>query len=474
MDCKQKERGPMKNKILKTMLAGLLVMTCVFSCVTNVYATDDIDKQKEETQRALDDANKRKSDAESDVSNLERETDKLESDYDSLYKRLSSINSQIANANKTIANTESEIAELERELEEAKKNEDIQYDAMKKRMVYFYEHRDENNIFVALLTSGSIADFLSRASMISEIVNYDRQLLESYQQLQLTIAQKSESLNAKYEDLKTAKGLLHSSQSEMDSLLNGTSAELNEKNEELATAKMSVEEYNEIIAEMEAQMKALEAQAAAAQAAKAKEIADQLATEAEDTGGAYSASDYETQLLAATIWAEARGESYTGQLAVGSVIMNRVKSSKFPNTIPEVIMQNKQFASYPDAVNRGMALGADESCLKAAKAVIAGQRNGDWLFFMTKYYADKFGITGYTVIGNHVFFKIWGANEDTGVVESTVDPYTPTETPAPTEQTTPTETPEPSVPEESTENNTVEPDVTEQKTEPTESDTSEE
>ena len=121
-----------------------------------------------------------------------------------------------------------------------------------------------------------------------------------------------------------------------------------------------------------------------------------------------------------------------------------------------------------------MALGADESCLKAAKAVIAGQRNGDWLFFMTKYYADKFGITGYTVIGNHVFFKIWGANEDTGVVESTVDPYTPTETTAPTEQTTPTETPEPSVPVENTENNTVEPDVTEQKTEPTESDTSEE
>ncbi len=459
----------MKNRIFKTMLAGLLVMTCVFSCVTSVYATDDIDKQKEETQRAIDDANKRKTDAENDVSNLERETDKLESDYDSLYKRLSSINSQIANANKTIANTESEIAALERELEEAKKNEDIQYDAMKKRMVYFYEHRDETNIFVALLTSGSIADFLSRANMISEIVNYDRQLLESYQQLQLTIAQKSESLNAKYEDLKTAKGLLHSSQSEMDALLNGTSAELNAKTGELETAKVSVEEYNKIIAEMEAQMKALEAQAAAAQAAKAKEIADQLVAESEDTGGAYTASDYETQLLAATIWAEARGESYTGQLAVGSVIMNRVKSSKFPNTIPGVIMQNKQFASYPDAVNRGMALGADESCLKAAKAVIAGQRNGDWLFFMTQYYADKFGITGYTVIGNHVFFKIWGANEDTGVVETTDDPYTPTETAPPVEQTEPTESTNPSTSEDGVDNTTEQEPSTEEKTDSTES-----
>ena len=66
--------------------------------------------------------------------------------------------------------------------------------------------------------------------------------------------------------------------------------------------------------------------------------------------------------------------------------------------------------------------------------MLNGARVGDYLFFMTKYYADKFGITGYTMIGNHAFFRVWGANVDTGVQETT-EPTTPT---TPTEPTTPT------------------------------------
>ena len=426
----------MKNQILKSMTAMLLILAFSFSSVTSVYATD-IDKQKQETQKAIDEANQKKKEAESDVSDLQKEANQLKKDYNTLYNKMSSINAQIAEANETIASTEEEISQLEAELEEAKKNEDAQYEAMKKRMVYFYENQYETNVLVAMITSGSFSAFIQKAAMISEIVTYDRNLLTSYQTLQTTIAQKSEALNAKYTDLQTAKSSLDSSQSEMKSLLNEAGADLSAKNGELATAKMSVEEYNKMISEMDAKMKSLEAQAAQAQADKAKELASQLTTY-EDTTGAYAADEYETLLLAATIWAEARGESYTGQLAVASVIMNRVKSSKFPNTISGVIMAPKQFASYPDAVNKGMAVGADESCMKAAKAAIAGQRNGNWLFFMTKYYADKFGITGYTMIGNHAFFRVWGANVDTGVQETT-EPTTPT---TPTEPTTPT-TPDP-------------------------------
>ena len=430
----------MKNQILKSITAMLLVCAFSFSSVTSVYATD-IDKQKQETQKAIDEANQKKKEAESDVSDLQKEANQLKKDYNSLYNKMSSINAQIAEANETIASTEDEIAQLEAELEEAKKNEDAQYEAMKKRMVYFYENQNENNVLVALITSGSFSAFITKAAMISEIVSYDRNLLESYQTLQKTIAQKSETLNAKYSDLKSAKSTLDSSQSEMKSLLNEAGADLSAKNGELATAKMSVEEYNQMISEMDAKMKSLEAQAAQAQAEKAKELAGQLATY-EDTTGSYAADDYETLLLAATIWAEARGESYTGQLAVASVIMNRVKSSKFPNTISGVIMAPKQFASYPDAVNKGMAVGANESCLKAARAAIAGQRNGNWLFFMTKYYADKFGITGYTMIGNHAFFRVWGANVDTGVTETT-EPTTPTTPTTPEPQPTTPTTPEP-------------------------------
>ena len=74
-------------------------------------------------------------------------------------------------------------------------------------------------------------------------------------------------------------------------------------------------------------------------------------------------------LLARLIYGEARGEPYTGQVAVGAVIMNRVKSSSFPNTIPGVIYQNGAF----DAVSDGQInYTPDATAKKAAQDALNG------------------------------------------------------------------------------------------------------
>ena len=74
-------------------------------------------------------------------------------------------------------------------------------------------------------------------------------------------------------------------------------------------------------------------------------------------------------LLARAIYGEARGEPYTGQVAVGAVIMNRVRSSKFPNTIAGVIYQSGAF----DAVSDGQInLTPDATAKKAAQDAING------------------------------------------------------------------------------------------------------
>ena len=62
-----------------------------------------------------------------------------------------------------------------------------------------------------------------------------------------------------------------------------------------------------------------------------------------------SSNSSNVNLLARLIYGEARGEPYTGQVAVGAVVMNRVKSSSFPNTISGVIYQSGAF----DAVSDG-------------------------------------------------------------------------------------------------------------------------
>ena len=84
-----------------------------------------------------------------------------------------------------------------------------------------------------------------------------------------------------------------------------------------------------------------------------------------------SSSSYNSNLnlLARVIYGESRGEPYTGQVAVGAVVMNRVKSSSFPNTISGVVYQSGAF----DAVKDGQInLTPDSTAKKAAQDALNG------------------------------------------------------------------------------------------------------
>lgn len=121
------------------------------------------------------------------------------------------------------------------------------------------------------------------------------------------------------------------------------------------------------------------------------------------SGRVYNASAAERKLLAAIIYCEAGSEPYAGQLAVGSVVMNRVYSSSFPNTITAVISQSGQFA--PVTSGRLAMILANESytqsCLNAADAVLAGNLNVKyWFFFAAWYWKGNYA----QQIGNQIFF----------------------------------------------------------------------
>ena len=82
-----------------------------------------------------------------------------------------------------------------------------------------------------------------------------------------------------------------------------------------------------------------------------------------------SSNSSNLNLLARVIYGEARGEPYSGQVAVGAVVMNRVKSSSFPNTISGVIYQSGAF----DAVRDGQInLTPDSTAKKAAQDALRG------------------------------------------------------------------------------------------------------
>lgn len=83
--------------------------------------------------------------------------------------------------------------------------------------------------------------------------------------------------------------------------------------------------------------------------------------------GGYSSSD--VYLLAKLVYGEARGEPYTGQVAVAAVVLNRVKSSKFPNTISGVIYQPYAFTAVDDGQ---INLTPNETAKSAARDAMNG------------------------------------------------------------------------------------------------------
>lgn len=116
--------------------------------------------------------------------------------------------------------------------------------------------------------------------------------------------------------------------------------------------------------------------------------------------GAVPTSVSDVTLLAALIQAEAGNQPYEGKLAVGAVVMNRVRSGGYPNSIIGVITAPGQF---PPATNGTVAAiasrGPSASCMQAAQAAVDGQTNvGGALHF------GRVGKAAGVVIGSHVFY----------------------------------------------------------------------
>lgn len=135
----------------------------------------------------------------------------------------------------------------------------------------------------------------------------------------------------------------------------------------------------------------------AAEEAKAAQVSGTQTVQRESV----AASVDEVTLLAALIQCEAGNESYEGQLAVGAVVMNRMRSGRYPGSISGVIYDGGQFTpAATGAVARVAANGPKASCIQAAQEALAGADNTGGA---TSFRRASSGMAG-VVIGNHVFF----------------------------------------------------------------------
>lgn len=120
-------------------------------------------------------------------------------------------------------------------------------------------------------------------------------------------------------------------------------------------------------------------------------------------------NDEDLYWLSRIVFAESRGESYEGKLAVANTVINRVKSNLYPNNVKDVIFDKKHGVQYEPTANGTIYNTPDNDSIKAAKEALDGVNNiGNCMFFFNPKIAQSSWIADnrefYTVIDNHHFY----------------------------------------------------------------------
>ena len=358
--------------------------------------------QMSSTGRQLQDAQREKNNAENKLSRTEQDIEDLNEEKSDLGTYLMQISAKLQDAVEIMNEYEELLEQKQKGIDEAEatveKTKQLQIKRksdMKGRIKYMYEQGSESYLDI-LLNAKSFSDFLNKSAYFESINQYDRKMLEEYEKTEKEISEQQVELEAQRQALEVLKQEAQEKAAQVSQEVATASASMKEYADEIARKEEEAYAYEQQIAEKEEDIASL-------QEAYKKELALSLESQAMGSRDlsdiAFAAGDLD--LMAAMIECEAGGESYTGKVAVGAVILNRVRSPRFPSSVIEVLMQNRQFA--PVASGRFslvLARGANESCYQAARDAMSGASPvGGCLFFRTPIP----GLTGQQ-IGGHIFY----------------------------------------------------------------------
>lgn len=165
--------------------------------------------------------------------------------------------------------------------------------------------------------------------------------------------------------------------------------------------QIRIEEEKRAAKEAEERRKKEEAEAEAKRVAAANQFVETVQT------SAYNISEDDVYLLACLVCAEAGSEPYEGKLAVANVVLNRLRSGVYGNTISDVIYARNQFSVVQNGrLASVMSSGPNSGSISAAKEAVSGVNNvPDYPNFRSCSVANYKNYNNYTIIGNQVFFN---------------------------------------------------------------------
>lgn len=390
-------RRKLKQRKIAVFMAAVILL-CAFPMTS--YADNDrisdLEEQIDQKEKEKEQTENEISERQDTIEDLQETTEGLKGQLNSLNSNLTEVSNNLADLEAQIAAKNAEIEATQEELEEAREVEAAQYAAMKKRIQFMYEKRDYV-MMEMLFGAANFSDLLNRNDYIEQLSEYDRNQLDLFQATREEIEDKEAQLEAEKKELDELKVSVEAEQSRVAGLVSQTSGKISRYQNDILTTEAEMLEYEKQLEEQKNSLAQLQKELE-----EERRLSQLAAQSAWRDISEISFADGDRYLLANLIYCEAGNQPYEGQVAVGAVVMNRVMSSVFPDTVVGVIYQSKQFS--PVASGRlALALAEDhatQACYSAADAAMSGQTTvGNCLFFRTP--ID--GLTGIQ-IGGHIFY----------------------------------------------------------------------
>ena len=371
------------------LFAALLAVVSAASVSRPVYA--------ETTLERLQKAKAEKEKTEDKKESLEITKNSLLGQLSTLNDELAQVSANLEGIEADIAAKELEIEQTEAQLEEAIRVQNEQYENMKLRIKAMYEQGGADSYIGILFSSTSFSDFLNKSDYIDRVHAYDRKMLQKFQDTCKYVEETKVRLNEELVVLNDLRTKAQEEKSRVAGLVSRTSANVSSYTSQIADAEATIDVLESMLDQQQQDIAALQKQYEE-ELAKSRLAAQSKWRDISEV----TFEEGDRKLMANIIYCEAGAEPYEGQVAVGAVVINRVLSSVYPNTVVGVIYQNRQFS--PVASGRlALALANDkatESCYRAADEAMSGVTNvGQCVYFRTPIP----GLEGIR-IGGHIFY----------------------------------------------------------------------
>ncbi len=384
-----------KGRTKRTAL--LLTVALIFVSVPfPSHATSSTRQEIEEKEQEKDQLENQMDANEQELDGLKGEQKSLKRQLTDLNEQLTAVSDRLEELEQLIRDKEQEIADTTQALADAKSREAWQYDCMEKRIQYAYE-MGQDSLLDILFSWESFARFLNISIYTERMAEADDEMLDQIIENRQFIESEEVRLQQEKEELDYLKMQAEAEKSRVSGLISQTSNRMADYADQISEAEEEAREYEANLKKLEEDLETLK-----------KKLQQEIAMSQRAANATWrNISDVtfeegDLNLLANLIYCEAGGEPYEGKLAVGAVVINRMLSSVYPDTVLGVIYQKKQFS--PVGSGRlALALTnnkATPDCYRAAEEAMSGMSNvGNCVYFRTPIP----GLTGIS-IGGHIFY----------------------------------------------------------------------